>query len=152
MRGVLLRVLPPRPDPADAPLQAHLLRPLPGEDVADGRHHPQRVLPTVPLDHLHPGEPHLVGRPVGQHGHLGPDLRGAGAGGAGLDVRFHEGFEQHDEAARRLGTVSTEGGADVFCFFLVCVTYPKLQTQRVPLCLRPVQAVGKLHRHPGEGV
>lgn len=127
MRGVLLRVLPPRPDPADAPLQAHLLRPLPGEDVADGRHHPQRVLPPVPLDHLHPGEPHLVGRPVGQHGHLGPDLRGAGAGGEGLDAGLHEGFERHEEAARRFGTVSTEGGADVFYFILFfCVTYPNV--------------------------
>lgn len=34
----------------------------------------------------------------------------------------------------------------------VCVTYPKLQTQSVPLCVRPVQAVGKLHRHHGEDV
>lgn len=121
MRGVLLRVLPPRPDPADAPLQAHLLHPLPGEDVAVGRHHPQRVLPPVPLDHLHPGERHLVGRPVGQHGHLGPDLRGAGAGGASLDVRLHEGFEQHEEAARRFGTVSTDGEQMCLIFFCVCV-------------------------------
>lgn len=77
MCDLLLRVLALRADPAGAPLQAHLLLRVPGEAVvAEGRG-PDRVLPAVPLDHLHQRLAQPAGGAVGQHGHMGPDLRGA---------------------------------------------------------------------------
>ena len=77
MCRVLLHVLTQRPGPSAAPLQTHLLRPLPGEAVQDERGHPLRLVPPLPLDHLHAGQPDPARGIVGQHGDLGSDIGGA---------------------------------------------------------------------------
>lgn len=99
VRSVLLRILAQRPDPADPPLQPHLLRTLPRENVQDGRYHPQRLLPSVPLDHLHPNQPGPARGPVGQHWDLGPNCRGAAG---------EEGFGGWHKDPTQVNTVSKQ--------------------------------------------
>lgn len=103
VRDLLPRLLTQRPDPPGPPLQPHLLRTLPGENVQGRGCHLQRLLPPVPLDYLHPGQPHPARRPVGQHGNLGPDRRG---GDAAEEARIAGGFQISRETAHKCIAVS----------------------------------------------
>jgi len=78
--GVLQQVLSQRPGPSGAALRTHLLCTLPGAAVPAEGVPLLRLLPPVPLDHLHQGQPDPARSPVGQHGDLGQDSGGQGEG------------------------------------------------------------------------
>lgn len=109
---MLLRVLTQRPSPTGPPLQPHLLRPLPGDIVQAGGAHPLRLLPSVPLDHLHPSQPDPARVPVGQHGDLGPDC---GGGAAGDKARIGGGFEGFEGLKETTHHVKTPLSKTLWC-------------------------------------
>lgn len=76
-------VLPHGPDTPAAPLQAHLLRTVPGDDIPAEERAPGRVLPAVPPGHLYRAGAQPAGGPVGRPGAVGADTRGRSGGRGG---------------------------------------------------------------------
>lgn len=113
---VLPRVLAQQQDPTGAPLQPHLLCPMPGENVQAEGCHLHRLLPSLPLDYLHQSQPDFARGPVGQHRNLGPDFRGAD----GEWEQFSGGFERPKVPVDPDHTVSTgfRTGVQFFWIFL----------------------------------
>lgn len=97
MCGVFPPLLTQTTCPTPAALRPHFLRPLPGETGQHGRRDPDYLLPPVPLDHLHSGQPDPAGGFVGQHRDLGSNGReraeeneGKGGFGRGCGQAAHQ--------------------------------------------------------------
>ena len=83
MQRLPLSLLSDGEDPPVAPLQAHLLRAVPGDHVAGHELAAHRELPAVSPGDLRRKRPQPAGSPVGQQPAVGADTGGGGGGGGG---------------------------------------------------------------------
>lgn len=78
MQRLPAALLPDRQDPPGAPLQTHLLRPVPGDHLAGRGWAAHHGLPIVSTGDLHRPRPQLARSSVGRQQAVGADTRGRG--------------------------------------------------------------------------